>query len=777
MTFDFDDSALPLAEVVTSVDPKPLKAKSRQSNRWPLLIATTTLSMLAMLGGIAVAWGVLANLPTSLGDASEDEAALLAYEDSPQDSSGDSQRQSQSARSAIMQESSQPESRELEPESEGDSESDAAPADSQSGTNSNSNRSAPNTSASDEASSTDSEQESLWLTAEELRGPFKLSDPTPLKYIYRISIGQPDELVHRYAELMLHPPDADALAEQTELMKETISNFESLPLELLRYTDKQVYGYEPPYERTLLNEAYAQGYALVSESGRAWPYTGQNYLDHLLDSPVQFAFAPIKDDPSQDSWVEEDSFPVVVQTVAGPAPLSASEAGHLRARRLINPFYGVEPPTPQVTLDEMTVMGERKDSFTVVSRSDQSLLVRVKRAVRSSNRGLANFDLDGEEIISFDRTLGRVTYRRFVGYVSGTGPSSRKPVVYEMFLTTTTPEVRLGVHAAMGFEFRSDKSIERVTGLPITSAQLINTRNFPGQYTLSPDGKWLTEHQGFGIRLHSLIPNHEGLIFVTGPSNSTAFWDHDSEGFAHAVPHRLLGRHGEGIDVFTIDQKYAWGHFQSGLDTLPRSEPIQSLALNVTNDQVVATGLTEVRSFSVRSGEKRWRQSVGFRWQPFDMAWIGSQFFIDGADSLNAFNSSTGNRRRVVAWASEEGVSPQAFKESIAFRSIQRSGTLWKPTDTGLLAVDINTGEHLGTIPELAGLSAFSVAEDAQLIFALKGRHLLVYSTIDLSLVGDSNLVSLMRSPANISVTRDGRKALILPQATHQSPVLLEFDL
>ncbi|MEZ6104989.1 MAG: hypothetical protein R3B96_02465 [Pirellulaceae bacterium] len=630
---------------------------------------------------------------------------------------------------------------------------------------------------SHEPNSDDQESDAL-LDADELSGPFDLHEGLPATYRYRIGVDNGIEAVARYGKVTITQTDPESAENQDTFVAELLDRRLDLPINILRYVDEPYMSNEGENTLGRLERTRTSGMILAAESGFAASLTGEDYLGLLLDVPATFPFVDLTPAEHESEWKDEDPLLIQVQTIVNPL----YDYGARRRERLMRDLGPVFAPNPRIVpivRDLGEVEASRADQYRVVETNARYQLITVERELESRARRTTPFWLRGNEIICFDRELGRITYRRFLGSVSGAELGvSRRIVDYEMRLETQDSRVLLGIFAALSWDAWQTHDVDKLgrSELPITSIRQLGHTDRVNRYCLSPDGRWLSEHHGFGLLLHDLNSANGGIAFAAEGGHGTLYWDRESRGFVRvSVQHAHNSQEVAEFHLLRPD-----GTWRSGLAGVERSRarfPIEGLAMDVDHDQLLIFDSLGIRSYELRQGNRDWALSARARWLPSSVAWIGQDLFVQYMDRMLRLDPNTGVGTVIHEFQPPD--EPSGLNRGLSYVPAHfhgRDQTLWVSMVQGPTEISLDPFEDLSHIPELAGSTYHVVADEANLLFAIMEGRLHVHSTEDGRQVGRCNLGRLLRDPAQMFVSRDGRRLLICPDNWQKKPLLLDFD-
>lgn len=611
------------------------------------------------------------------------------------------------------------------------------------------------------------------------QGPFRFANESPDHYRYFYELGSGEEMTRRAGRLEFSPvgPSNQALNESVlEPLKEQL---DAISGSVISFSDQ-------PFVRNVylvpdspqLTET-SLGLLIVTPSGDCWPLLSTDYLGHLLDTPAFFPFANLSRAESEDEWMDQSTFPVLIKVRRDGSVFNRSSLQY-KAIRLPNPTDDPLSNLPSATIESLEgreAIGSRDDDYTVLHRDDRLLVIKVDRALTCTGNEGGPFGLNGEEIIGFDRVVGKITYRRLVGTVSGeSGSSTRKPIFYEMWLDSEDRPIIDGICLAMGIDTSFEMRVNRSTTLPIVSARLVESHNLKGIYSLSPDGRWLTDFYGTGTRVRDLNEPNIPISWLTHWGEGLVSWDSQSKGFvfnAHYMDEQKL----EHVEAFVLQDDRTWEHFDTAINTEGSKVQNEAIAIDVEQDQVLVVNRTGIKCSSLSSGDRNWTVNRRFGCLPFDIVWLDNQIYIITADRLAKYDVESGTETVLREWKVNFEPSLEPTRRARLLSIInERDGLVWVLLQKGLTAYDIRTAEEVATLENSSGMSNSCIASDANLLFALIDKKLVVYSLLDMTVIGEVNVSSYILDPSILSVSQDGRRVLIAANLSTSPAVILDFD-
>lgn len=543
------------------------------------------------------------------------------------------------------------------------------------------------------------------------------------------------------------------------------------PMALLRHEGELFLGLTG---ETMLN-------AKTDDNGRV--SDDDDYLMFGMLPPARFAFVDVENSPIDGRWEINDSQWIGTRFL--PSGRDIPRPSFLpRSSVLSRPTTDVRGFSPSRMAREphsrVQVVGWREGK--IILSNDEYRIVGFSVTLHQQGGGFARFETTGEEILTLDSATNQIVYRRFRGTTRF--PECELPPVsidYELWVGDTDTGRVPGLLAAMNLERLRELSIARNSDMPVARIRAIESGEPALHPTISPNGRWLTEYFGAGLRIRDLDqPNSPIVMFLEGGDGFTA-WDETSSAFARirVSPNRDDAALIEIVDVSTEEPRIA-RHLLPDLS----GRSLKAVAINLEAEQLLVFQAQEVHCFDLaEEPQSLWRHQSQSPSNPLSVAWTGDQIAVQFDDRLVSFDQTSGLASTAVEFQptamENDGTDPIGFWRGY---TTDQGSLTWNYEPPLAVAYETSDGKRLADVDLGRLTDGISIASEANLMFVLADGTLSIYDLTGLTRLGRWPLPSEVRRADEIHVSADARRLLLYRKVEtssriHRACYLLDLEV
>lgn len=615
------------------------------------------------------------------------------------------------------------------------------------------------------------------LTDAEMPTQFDLESSLPATYQYSMVMTINDRIYKRLALLKFDQVEEEDVSRGINGLRQMAADLSGADYRFVSFLDEPYLNFDPMIELGAMGTSTTNGTLIVSDAGEALMVSGTSFMAHLIPAPHLLPFGNLSEfrptNPSTRICYAPLLMPRDRSTVTeAQFALRPEDSISLRLGQL-------SPSDAAQTLQAYGLQcGAYTDYWSLLRSTERYVLRKRERLYRDSINTRSNLVASMSDIICFDRVQNRIVYRRVYGEIQkgdGRYPDETEFDI-ELFLQTQDPQCLRAILDSMGANLPLVRYNPESCELPVTRLLSLGLGNTRTRVSLSPDGRWLTEDKGNGLRIRDLdTPQADVVCWLRG-EDGRVFWDHDSQGFVRVIengnrpPLQLV----ECIRLLPDDR---WESQITGFTSDQVQMPIDAAAVSFSHNQILTFNSRSIRAYDLSNPLPIWQHESRQNYVPTSAQWLGDHIYIDFPDKLLAMNCTDGSTE--IRLQLTPGRPPDASLSRRSYwvpRFDPSSNLLWTQSQSGFTAHDLNDGSSLGHIDIDGRPTQFAVASKAKLLFALEHNHKFsIYDLNDLTLMKKVSSLGLPLISSDFQVSSDARRMLVR-NPSQGSPYLL-FDI